>query len=67
MIRPRFPLFEGVAEVVGQGPAAVMVWRPDRWRAVRAPRLVVLIRAGATFINGKLTEGPGEGAAPEAA
>ena len=26
----------------------------DRWRAVNAPRLVALVRAGATFINGKL-------------
>ena len=26
----------------------------DRWRAVNAPHLVALVRAGATFINGKL-------------
>jgi transposase-like protein len=30
----------------------------DRWRAVNAPHLVVLVRAGATFINGKLVERP---------
>jgi transposase-like protein len=27
-----------------------------RWRAVNAPHLVALVRAGATFINGKLVE-----------
>jgi len=31
----------------------------DRWRAVNAPYLVAVARAGATFINGKLIEGPG--------
>ena len=30
----------------------------DRWRAVNAPHLVALVRAGATFINGKLIERP---------
>ena len=39
----------------------------DRWRAVNAPHLVALVRAGATFINGKLIERPGKNAAPEAA
>jgi transposase-like protein len=39
----------------------------DRWRAVNAPHLVALVRAGATFINGKLIERPSEGAQPEAA
>src|ERR1700761_8292370 len=39
----------------------------DRWRAVNAPHLVALVRAGATFINGKLLERPGENAEPEAA
>jgi hypothetical protein len=29
--------------------------------------LVALVRAGATFVNGKLAERPGEDAAPEAA
>jgi transposase-like protein len=28
----------------------------DRWRAVNAPHLVALVRAGATFLNGKLAE-----------
>jgi putative transposase len=28
----------------------------DRWRAVNAPHLVALIRAGATFVNGQLVE-----------
>jgi transposase-like protein len=39
----------------------------DRWRAVNAPHLVALVRAGATFINGKLVERPGKEARPEAA
>jgi transposase-like protein len=30
-----------------------------RWRAVNAPHLVALVRAGATFANGKLVERPG--------
>jgi len=30
----------------------------NRWRAVNAPHLVALVRAGATFINGKLVERP---------
>ena len=34
----------------------------DRWRAVNAPHLVALVRAGATFVNGKLVERPGENA-----
>ena len=34
----------------------------DRWRAVNAPHLVALVRAGAMFINGKLVERPGEDA-----
>jgi transposase-like protein len=39
----------------------------DRWRAVNAPHLVALVRAGAVFVNGKLVERPGEDAPPEAA
>ena len=39
----------------------------DRWRAVNAPHLVALVRAGATFINGQLVERPGEDAPPAAA
>jgi hypothetical protein len=30
----------------------------DRWRAVNAPHLVALVRAGAVFVNGKLAGGP---------
>ena len=30
----------------------------DRWRAVNGPHLVALVRAGATFVNGKLMERP---------
>jgi hypothetical protein len=29
-----------------------------RWRCVNAPHLVPLVRAGATFVNGKLIERP---------
>jgi transposase-like protein len=39
----------------------------DHWRCVNAPHLVALVRAGATFINGKFVERPGEEAQPEAA
>ncbi len=39
----------------------------DRWRAVNAPHLVALVRAGATFTNGKLVERPGENTQTEAA
>jgi putative transposase len=31
-----------------------------RWRAVNAPHLVALVRAGAKFENGKLVERPDE-------
>ncbi len=33
-----------------------------RWRAVNAPHLVALVRAGATFEKGKLVERPEESA-----
>jgi transposase-like protein len=39
----------------------------DRWRAVNAPHLVALVRAGAVFVNGKLVERPDETPQPEAA
>jgi hypothetical protein len=39
----------------------------DRWRAVNAPHLVALVRAGATFINGKLAERPDDQSQPYAA
>jgi putative transposase len=35
----------------------------SRWRAVNAPHLVALVRAGARFVNGKLVERPDEVAA----
>jgi len=38
-----------------------------RWRAVNAPHLVALVRAGATFEAGKLVERPAEHPQPEAA
>ena len=34
-----------------------------RWRAVNAPHLVALVRAGASFVNGVLVERPDEEAA----
>src|SRR4051795_4891056 len=39
----------------------------DRWRAVNGPHLVALVRAGATFVNGKLVERPHDAPHPEAA
>jgi transposase-like protein len=38
-----------------------------RWRAVNAPHLVALVRAGAVFVNGKLVERPEESPEPAAA
>ena len=38
-----------------------------RWRAVNAPHLVALVRAGATFENGKLVERPDDTTGTEAA
>lgn len=38
-----------------------------RWRAVNAPHLVALVRAGATFIDGKLVERPEQTTQPTAA
>jgi transposase-like protein len=38
----------------------------DRWRALNAPHLVALVRAGATFTGGKLIERPAQEAQPEA-
>jgi putative transposase len=39
----------------------------DHWRMVNTPHLVALVRAGATVINGKHAERPGEDAQAEAA
>jgi len=39
----------------------------DRWRSVNAPHLVALVRAGATFVNGKLVERPDDEDQPKAA
>jgi len=38
-----------------------------RWRAVNAPQLVALVRAGATFVNGKHVERPEDQDSPTAA
>jgi hypothetical protein len=53
-------------------PAVAMAFKlieaaQDRWRAVNAPHLVALVRAGAVFVNGKLVERPDEHPQPEAA
>jgi transposase-like protein len=45
----------------------LIVAAQDRWRAVNGPHRVALVRAGATFINGKLVERPDETPQPEAA
>jgi transposase-like protein len=37
-----------------------------RWRMVNAPHPVALVRAGATFVNGKLVERPGGQSSPAA-
>jgi hypothetical protein len=55
-----------------QGVAGAMAFKliesaQDRWRAVNAPHLVALVRAGATFVNGKLIERPSEEVHLEAA
>ena len=39
----------------------------DRWRAVNAPHLVTLVRAGAVFEAGKLVKQPDDRPQPEAA
>jgi hypothetical protein len=39
----------------------------SRWRAVNAPHLVALVRAGAKFENGKLVERPDDTTATEEA
>ena len=38
-----------------------------RWRAVNAPQLVALVRAGAVFVNGALVERPDDQSSPSAA
>src|SRR5207248_4192146 len=38
-----------------------------RWRAVNAPQLVALVRAGATFVNGKHVERPDDHSSSTAA
>lgn len=38
-----------------------------RWGAVNAPHLVALVRAGATFVGGKLVERPDDTPQPQAA
>ena len=38
-----------------------------RWRAVNAPQLVALVRAGATFHHGKLVERPADDAKTQVA
>jgi putative transposase len=39
----------------------------DRWRAVNGPHLVALVRADATFVNGRLVERPDDHTHPQGA
>src|SRR5512141_704248 len=39
----------------------------DRWRAINGPHLVALVRAEATFVDGKLVERPDDHHQPQAA
>ena len=41
----------------------LLVAAQDRWRNINGPELVALVRAGATFVKGKLQENPDEEAA----
>ncbi|MBE1592396.1 hypothetical protein ACFPOI_17265 [Nonomuraea angiospora] len=47
--------------------AAAFAAAQRRWRAVNGAHLVALVRAGATFIDGKLVERPTESPVPTAA
>ncbi len=58
-------------EQADAGPALAMAFKlieaaPDRRRAVNAPHLVALVRAGATFEAGELVERPDDNHQPEA-
>jgi hypothetical protein len=41
-----------------RGAGGFLAAAQDRWRAVNAPHLVALVRAGALFVNGKLGAPP---------
>jgi hypothetical protein len=49
-----------------QDPVPILVTGQDHWRMVNAPHPVALVRAGATFVNGKLVERPEDKAAEAA-
>ena len=60
-------MLTGLTGIRGGAKAAAlaMAFKPiesaqRRWRMVNAPHLVALVRAGATFVNGKLAERPGD-------
>lgn len=58
------------ARLAGGGPGyGVQAHRvsADRWRAVNAPHLAALVRAGARFEGGQFVERPDEHPAPAAA
>ena len=46
------------AEAAGLAMAFKLIESARRWRMVNAPHPVALVRAGATFVNGKLAERP---------
>jgi hypothetical protein len=56
-----------IARTLRQWTEAPVIAVTSQWRALNAPHLVALIRAGAVFVNGRLVERPGEDAPPEAA
>jgi hypothetical protein len=48
------------SRAAGVAMAFIIESAQHRWRAVNAPHLVFLVRAGARFENGKLVERPDE-------
>jgi len=56
------------SRVTGFGDAFKLIEAAQgRWRAVNGPHLAALIRAGATFVDGKLVERADDHHQPEAA
>jgi transposase-like protein len=67
-VRHRTKLTRGPGSAAGLAMAFKLIEAAqDRWRAVNGPHLVALVRAGATFVNGKLVERPDETPQTEAA
>ena len=67
-VRHRSKITKGPGPRAGLAMAVKLIESAqDRRRAASAPHLAALVRAGATFINGKLVEQPGADPQPEAA